>query len=54
MAGGIVALKEGSGIEMGKRARAAFEHAYDRPIATAAYREVLEEAAGQDKPSQRP
>jgi glycosyltransferase involved in cell wall biosynthesis len=54
MAGGIVALKEGSGIEMGKRARAAFEQAYDRPIATAAYREVLEEAAGQDKPSQRP
>jgi glycosyltransferase involved in cell wall biosynthesis len=54
LAAGIVALKNGSGVQMGQRARAAFEQAYDRPIATAAYRQVLEDAAGQDKPSQRP
>jgi glycosyltransferase involved in cell wall biosynthesis len=44
LADGILAMKNGSGVAMGKRARAAFEKAYDRPIATASYKAVLEEA----------
>jgi len=52
LADGILALKNDSGVEMGKRARAAFEETYDRPIATAAYKKVLEEAAGRTRPNQ--
>jgi glycosyltransferase involved in cell wall biosynthesis len=44
LADGILAMKNGSGVDMGKRARAAFELAYDRPIAIASYKAVLEEA----------
>jgi glycosyltransferase involved in cell wall biosynthesis len=44
LADGILAMKNGSGVDMGKRARAAFEQAYDRPIAIASYKAVLEEA----------
>jgi hypothetical protein len=46
LASGIVALYNGSGVVMGERARTAFLKAYDRPIATAAYGQVLAEAAG--------
>lgn len=46
LAEGILSLTKDSGLDMGKRARTAFEKHYDRPIAAAAYKQVLEEAAG--------
>jgi glycosyltransferase involved in cell wall biosynthesis len=45
LAEGILAVKDGSGGEMGRRARAAFESTYDRPLATTAYEKVLQEVA---------
>jgi glycosyltransferase involved in cell wall biosynthesis len=49
LADGILALQNDSRLDMGRRARAAFERAFDRPIATAAYKELLEEVAGGKK-----
>jgi colanic acid biosynthesis glycosyl transferase WcaI len=45
LAEAILRMREQPLEEMGRRGRAAFEKHYDRPIATAAYRRLLEEAA---------
>ncbi|MHB8589545.1 MAG: glycosyltransferase family 4 protein [Candidatus Dormibacteraceae bacterium] len=43
LAKGILRMRDSSREEMGQRARRAFEQHYDRPIATGAYRSLLEE-----------
>jgi colanic acid biosynthesis glycosyl transferase WcaI len=45
LASAIVAARDAPLTAMGARGRAAFEQRYDRPIATAAYRSLLEEVA---------
>ena len=43
LAEGILRMRKSGLEEMGRRARDAFEQSYDRPIATDAYRKLLEE-----------
>jgi glycosyltransferase involved in cell wall biosynthesis len=45
LAAAILRMREAPLDDMGLRARAAFEQFYDRPIATSAYRRLLEESA---------
>jgi glycosyltransferase involved in cell wall biosynthesis len=50
LAGAILEMREAPRDAMGRHGRLAFERLYDRPIATAAYRNLLEEVASQGRP----
>jgi len=50
LARAILEMREAPRDAMGKRGRLAFEGLYDRPIATEAYRELLEEVASRGRP----
>jgi colanic acid biosynthesis glycosyl transferase WcaI len=50
LARAILEMREAPRDVMGKRGRLAFERLFDRPIATEAYRELLEEVASRGRP----